>query len=928
MPRAAPFESVDLRAPATITPRLAPLHALALKPGMTNLIQLRSFLETPRDHRGQALTDPLVRTFANKHLQDVLDVVGFFRLPNEQGKLETHLLVYDCVRPAVAARHLLGAPQVPNVPGGLVTNLPGRFMTSSLNDALTSVVTERLAARPTDVPFILGGASVVLPHAPEVAFTRAVQVEPPPSLPLVLPGDQFGPRVVRSLSLQSIVDGSLTGSLHDIRLVEAAFSLAEARGESLSLSVPLSSPHAPRYQGAALPVLSKAEIADVLVGDRDFGVSHLTLSETETPSAPYLMGYSVTGTAEDGSGTTVPFSAELVTRRNVDTVAVAGWCLLESPSGAPEPYLVLNYGARGALSHAVRETFPHPLAFSTNERHIELPHADIGDARSESEIAAHAITTFQAQTGLQIIPGSLTLALRGFRSPGFSPDCDHLYLAQVDPTALLGTFDHSSLNRPFLIRASDVRAMRHEGSSPDLLANVAAALVARMGHLSTHPSLVYGSWEERKLLQSLHDDYPNLVTLATEHTPELLSSVAVRRLLRQMTESLGQGIRLVTRSDEEEFFSPLTPDNPVSLSNLSSRDKALQTLLLAFHDASHFALGEYLPYQLTSAGALRFDANGRPHMQGKGLNREVLMTNEAYALFGDAEMARAIGIERYEDLTGEVSIARVFEEVGADRHFSRSQELSAIYCMVVKGEIPEEILKHPRYPTWRPVILSKLLGYYVRDQANCDLMHSFWETHPEVGEAALLLCPSASTDPGIFRKRFDALFSLSDGASNGDSIHLVREGFNPVRSALLRLRRSEIPRLGLDLALLKSYLRINGTLGDPAGAHAAGDINKCLNELSRAATILERVADKMANGNPSPEHLEHMRVLRTSVYPAIEEAEQLHGELLANASLFSASQRQERAAKQFYLIEQPMFSTETLSERIAERERWSIDRQA
>jgi hypothetical protein len=277
-------------------------------------------------------------------------------------------------------------------------------------------------------------------------------------------------------------------------------------------------------------------------------------------------------------------------------------------------------------------------------------------------------------------------------------------------------------------------------------------------------------------------------------------------------------------------------------------------VLLMDHDDRHYFLGEFLPYRLTKGGRIAYDPSGNPMMQSKGFNREVLMTNEAYALFGDAQTAERMGIDVYENLSGEPSPARIFEAVRkVHPSFGKSQELAALYTMVVKGEIPAEILQHPDYPTWRTLIRSKLLGYFVRDRPNSDLMDQFWCEHPDVGLAALNFCPRASAQANVFRDRFDQLMRDEDER---------HEGFNPLKARLERLWRSEIPRVALNLALLKSYAIKNQ---QENAADYVNTIDGILSRLLRTSRDLSVQVSRVATMEPTEENLSAVALYREIV---------------------------------------------------------------
>jgi hypothetical protein len=881
----------------------------------TTSVTTHSFLVVPQDGFEKMLSVPEVYTTAYKYQQDVVDAVLFHLSPD--GK-QTHLLCSRCCWPTLTARSQLGAPTHPAEAEGMLIGLPGAFATRSIHDTLRSIASNRLGVELKDSPFILGGASVVLPNSPEAAFPRAQEVIPPSPGRLAVIGTNFaGSRETLSLSLQEIVNRSLNPHNPDLfcmRLLERALRLAEVKGEEVHLPSHLSLANGHVYErnqvSKDLPILSKAELQSILSGERKIAnvVTSLTIEEVRNPPNPFLQGYTLPVTTVSETGSALhSFNAELVARSNVDCVASIGWCRIKDESGAIQPYLVANIGARVALASRFRENHAHPIAFATHERHVEIVTGSVGTARTPGELEARAISALTFETGLTAHRDSVSPVMRGFRSPGFSPDADHVFLMEVDPTTITSDRKGNQVNYSFLIKASDVRDMICSGQCSDLLLGLAAGIVER-AESSTVP--VRGAAllsKAGRALAEISGEASEGHQLIEENVPALFASPSLRNQIRGMLEREGQSPTDVTHPSETIFFSPLLPESPRPLRGKGTILDLPGFALLMDHDDRHFYYGEFIPFVVDASGKVLVGSDGKPVMHSIGTNREMLMTNEAYALFGDADTARKIGIELYESLSGEPSAARIFDAVrNSNPGFTSEHELSAFCTMVVKGQIPESILKHPDYQAWRAVIRSKLLGYYVRDRPNSDLMYHFWKEHPEVAQAALDFCPRASADPSIFRKRFDELTAL--GAE-------LSEGFNPFKAKLERLWRSEIPRQALNLALLKSYA-LNNKL--PGSESYIAAVDEHLRTLLSASKSLERTLEGIHNMEPTRRNLAGAELYLTLTEELLPEVSLSYRKLSQDSDILTPDQIEERRDKKYFLTKVPEFHTSGEMERLIE----------
>jgi hypothetical protein len=861
------------------------------------------------------LCAPQVYTIAYKNQQDVVDAVLFH--PSPDGR-RTHLICSRCCWPTLTARDQLGAPFHPAATEGMLIGLPGAFAARSIHETELSIAANRLGVETKNSSIILGGASVVLPNSPEAAFPRAQEVTLPADGRLAVIGMNFaGSRETLSLSLQEIFNRTLGPHSPDIfcmRLLERAMRLAELKGEEITLPPHLSLSNGRVYErsevSSNLPILSQAELGALLSGENKLPkvVSTLTLEEVKNPADPFLREYKLPVTTISETGKSLhSFEAELVARKDVDCVASIGWCRIADESGNAEPYLVANIGARVALASRFRENHVHPIAFATNERHVEIVTGTVGSARSPEELAARAISALEYETGLSASAESLSPVMRGFRSPGFSPDADHVFLMEVDPTKVNSSRKGDTVNYTFLIRASDIREMVWKGECSDLLLSLAAGLVERANSNAAPVRGLALTTQAGRALAELSGEASEGHGLVEENVPSLFSSPQLRGQVRGIFEREGQGPSYVIHPSETIFFSPLVPDSPKPLNGLGTILAGPGFVLLMDHDGRHFYLGEFIPYLIDESGKIRIGPDGKPLMYSKETNRVMLMTNEGYALAGDAATAREMGIEQYELLSGEPSAARIFEAIRRDSpKFNADQELAAICSMVVKGQVPRVILENPDYPAWRAVIRSKLLGYFVRDRPNSDLMYEFWKEHPAVAQVALDFCPRASTDTQIFRQRYNELMSQDFEPS---------EGFNPFKAKLERLWRSEIPRQALNLALLKSYATKNEM---PGHQEYVGKIDGLLSDLHKASKDLEQALDKIQNMEPSDSNLEAAQLYLSISQNLIPETALRYRALSEDEGALTSDQIEERRNKKYFLTKTPDFHTTGEMERLIE----------
>jgi len=881
----------------------------------TSAVTTHSFLVAPLGAARNILAPPQIYTIAYKHQQDVVDGVYFFP---DTALGAAKIICSRAAWPVLTARDQLGAPHHPAAVDGMLIGLPGAFVTRSLNDTFRTIANARIGVSPLETPTILGGASVVLPNSPEVAFPRAAEITPLPEGRHAIVGRQFaGSRETFALPAQEIVNRTLSPHNPDIfcmRLLERTIRLTEQLREPLTVPEHLSLKNGKVYGleeiSRDLPILGADALRSVLKGESALPqiVAALKLEATETPTTPFLKEHKLPVTTESETGERLDsFEADLVARDGVDCVASIGWCLIQNEAGHPEPYLVANIGARVALAARFRENHDHPIAFATSERHAEIVTGAIGSARTLTELEERAVSALEQETGLSIRPDTQQTVMQGFRSPGFSPDGDHVYLMEVDPTCLQSKKKTNTVNFTFLIKACDVRELAWEGGCSDLLLQLSAGIVEH-GYSSLVPQRGAALLTRTgMMLAALSGESSEGFDIIKDHLPGLLATPALRRQVRSMFEREGQDASSVGHPSEATFFSPLLAESPKPKDGHGTINDRPGFGLLMDHDHRHYRIGEFIPYFTDANGRIAIGAGGAPVMHSMATNREMLMTNEAYALYGDAQTARRMGIGLYENLSGEPSPARIFDAIAVSTFsFDPEQELAALYTMVVKGEIPRFILEHPDYEQWRQVIRSKLIGYFVRDRPNSDLMYDYWKEHPVVAQVALDFCPQASTNLSIFKSRFEELMRDEAEAS---------EGFNPFKARLERLWRAEIPRIALNLGLLKSYAIKNNSAGVE---NYLGSIDVLLEQLKLASLRLGKTLEGIANMEPSRENIAAAELYLSIAEELLPKVSEQYGALAADTHALTAEQIGERRDKRYFLTKIPEFHTSGDMERLIE----------
>jgi hypothetical protein len=803
------------------------------------------------------------RAFEVRQHSDVVDVIAYFL--DDRGRPQ--LAVIDQLRPAVAARALLGAPSEPTE-SGVMTNLPGGYIGLSgerhgINATVGAILRDKLGLPVTDIrtEHIGGSYFPSVGGSIERAFPVAVQIPRPTELDRVKFGGGFeAMQRVRFLDPQAIVDGYVEGAIRDTRLVVAAFRLADRCGIVLESPVQLprhSTPTGPAGSGP-VPVLSREEVRALraLPPAVPSTPAHVDIRSIPTPATPgYLdaVGVTVTPHAIGDATPLAPFEATVIRRRTFDSVDIGAYAFTDSM-----PCILMKRGIRESV--VVRDRLPHPIGTRTPVHHIE----GIAESFEVSDYSAAGVLQ-RALAGLieeGATPpvGAPTLIGRSYPSPGLNPECAWQVLVEVDPSQSsasrgVGSTVEEVTDR-FFVRADDIIALGETGEilDPRLLLH-AYLLRSAFTPYGSHLEPDAAARAERNEFVELINVGSPIEAALSQWAPEVnarLNQIPEYRKLKVLCDRLGVDIIARPEPGDSGVFEGFVPR--FQLPDITG-DRLPFHLL---HDLRHYSLGGVVPFERSSTGEFLLDDTGKPVLMSFDRFRKAVSLLECEAVwFSDVVIPNRYGRDALEKLFGGKSVAGAFAALGIPEDEARY----IIRDIERDGVLPERLLRHPRYAEYRDVFEDRLLRFHIMDTLQLEKLYDFWRHNPRVAREAVRFFERTHSDPTAYFEAVErSLIELR---------HLP-EGNNPFQATVAKAINTDVRTTALQLAF---YAQQVETTGRPRAADAISAITAQLEALKSAEVQLVQIRDQIQSVDPTAANLRLFRryrsIMTQSVGPSV-----------------------------------------------------------
>lgn len=411
-------------------PRLVDHLSLREVSGPTQFVSTKNFAVQFYNCDGEALGSQIY-TIENKTHQDVLDVVPY---SESGGRLL--IAMNERIRPALAARAILTEGAEPEV-RGLMWNLPGRYLPSNsdpyeVETAVQTFLRSGLGLSQRDLGRRLGGT--YLPScgaSPELCVMYAVPIDTVDGGSQIAFHEAFeASRHVRFVDAQEIVNSYLAGTLHDLRLVLAAFRLAKDLGYSLDVALPLSSDSRALQNAAGMiPVLDTAGVISHISAapsDRSV-VARIEAQEVSDTPQPFVRLKRFEVTNHDSRGRALEtYAADLAIRRGLDAVDIGCYTWIDG-----RPCMLVKRGVRPVI--AIRALSEHPLSTDPSPLGIEGIAESLEGERDLDSIAQRAKQGVREEAGFEPSHQPVYVGYT-YPSPGVNPERVYNYLTELVPS--------------------------------------------------------------------------------------------------------------------------------------------------------------------------------------------------------------------------------------------------------------------------------------------------------------------------------------------------------------------------------------------------------------------------------------------------------------------------------------------------------------
>ncbi|MCB0354345.1 MAG: hypothetical protein KDD64_12500 [Bdellovibrionales bacterium] len=869
------------------------------------------------DSQGRPRGQPQYHELATFPSQDTLDALLYF----VDAKGVERFPIVESPRPPVKLRESLpgGEPQ-----SGLVWSLPGSYLSTKssggLEHSLELIRREKVGLEPhpergNQSEFLGGSYYSSIGVITEACVPRALQVAPPkdfnPESEQRKIGQGFDNRRVRFPTAQELLQSFLNGEVPDIRAAETVLRFARTRGRELAIDLPLErfskddlTKRAPRRiltqraaeQLVASAGLNEGQIASVSVRE--------ALSESSAvQEAPFLRQVSMSVSNLSASGDEIEtYPAEAVTRVDPsnpeqliapNTVSLVLTCM----RGGKRYYRIARQPLPGiaerAMSSHARWSEQGFITFGGYAAHI-LPDENTAAGHLEKlrELA-------HQKAGVKLVGEPQKIASY-FKSPGFWPELETLYIAEYDPDEsndLIGDADHYAVEADTLLSLSDQGIVRD-------ISLTTTAQILKQAERYENPKLERLDASPREIDELLEvvNRGSRLIewmsSVAPVQTARHLTDERFRKVIAYCENEKGLFIAKPTHPDEKEFFRAW-----VQVFAAFESDEPQKWPLRLFHDGEHHIMEDLSPFTFNADGSIQRDENGDPVLLPFDVWADAVITSECYAVFeSDVKQPANTSIAETEKDSWRGMVARIFEVTGIGLEVdgpngSLSPAQQAVVSIERDGVIPDQILRHERYGEVREGIL-KLLEFAVKDRAQLQIFYENWKRMPEVAEAALKF-------GAIYRnsEAFEANFKqvdtkiLSERArSSVQEVNRYAEGINPLRAELSLAMNAQCELVAYRFANLQSQLRASKR---PGWKQVSQKVQERIDELRAAHRLLERFRDSIVDTEVSQTNIDARRALKALQRQILRPLEREYRELSRRKDLLSPDFLSENATRMF-----------------------------
>lgn len=727
------------------------------------------------DENGNSITTTQ-RSFELKPNPDAVDVIAY-RL-NKNGAPE--LAILKLLRPTIAAREFLIPCETPVSP--FIRSLPSSYIIQEhevgIDETTRRICLTQLGLEPIEDPdhAILPLLYPSIGTGGEVVATQLVKVACDDDEPMIHYGANTYFNSIRTFeSPQSIIDSYFQGETPNLRIVLAAFQLAEQFG--IRLNIPdnfnLELPVIDRKE-SLLPIIEVQDIKKIISDPTVYQgqntlVSSISLTEIVGSNSSFLKGavINVTTKSEDGR-ILESYPIDLVHRKGFDSVDALSLCIIRNEDGIDRLHMVVNEGIRESLM--TRELANHVLGFQTGGfRNIEGVAGTCEGDLSPSGIISLARKEIEEESGVQVL-GEPTYIGSAYTSPGTGFEKAFLCAAAIDPS------------KPSPMRPSFGESLRTVLATPDSIILASNEGIVRDPRLLLEAYIAQAAFrdrvsptiQEKKNFHTIVTKAPENIRWITDasggiHAVLMSSSPSYRRVVCSLEAEVGLRVIRTDHPIEQRLFEGILP---IFIAPSMNDPRKMPYNLI--HDLFHWTLGSIVPIKRDQNKNILRDSYGNPLFIPVEEMRLGDAGNEVEAVFfSDVTVPREHGYEKAEDIFKGISLGRAFEE---DLGVPYEEIKNIIYSIERDGFIPSELIQHPKYDNVRNVLVGRLLRYHALDTHHItNGLYKHWTSQPFLSETALRFFPLAFTD----YKEHEQWFVQSEEYKRG-----YPSGINPLKRLL------------------------------------------------------------------------------------------------------------------------------------------------
>ena len=823
---------------------------------------IKTFHVVLRDGTGAVLRDrdtPEQFDVAWTRDTDTLDLAPYYH----DGK-QLLMGVTEAMRPTIATRGESTSSVHAGAPAGIVRPEEGEV---SFDRAASRVLRTKVGADADGPLEQLGGSYFPsVGHSPELAYPRAVRVKRPSARDRVAAGE--GGIDVSRIKFETpsqVIAKYLQGEYRDTRLALLAFRLAESKGVPITLDLGLPTPTPQRLSAAAAARIADGKKLRSLASEvraTAGEVASVEVSEVPTSAQPFVTASTFRATNLDASGAQLGAAYEIVSieRRQRDSVDYGAY--FQADDG--KIYVAVKRGVRPVI--AVRDEgthFFHAQAPAIQWEGVagSLPNEESTDlARSR-----RAVTELHEEVGALPLHPPRKVGV-DMPSPGYSNERVHRFLGEIaaEPTQRPHQGLDESVNIAY-VELHELLALGRQGyiRDPRLLLNAhllrAALQPEARAPVQSHSKQLVASFDSL-----VNDGSPVHNWLATNVGPlhnSLSRTPFYRRLLYYAENELGLVAMNLSHPEESGFFSRAVP--VFAIPAHKSNEYVPLNLL---HDLRHYTQGDMVPWRKGPSGKMEL-------MPFADFHRGVDGDEAEATAFSDIVMPHKAGMKVVDDVVGGTSTARAFHELG----FGEEAARKALIKIEFDGEIPREILTHPRFEQYKSLLVGRYLKYHILDQRHSRASYDTWKKHPLVASVFLR-----------FTRTFDDVEKYESHRKDSlDAVLGYAEGMNPLRAFTARTMNFDLRVTALSLAYLSEKVSQHAGPGHTAVVAA---LARGIDELHAELGRLQRLNHGITDSEASPTNLDAFAATIAAKSVATRWRAR-HGRLIESAKLLSETDR-------------------------------------